>query len=624
MYHMRLTRTLFIILSLFLPPLLFSNIPWRQKSSFQFVKEISLPELIRGYFALQGINVVIDPDVTGSVNGKFEDLSPEEFLNRLSRSYGLIWFYDGNVIYVYPSQKVESRSVEINELGSKKLLETIGGLGMVAPSSSIRLVGPNNIAFVSGPPKYVNIVADIADRLSKTLQKDYNDIFKVRVFPLQHAWAYDTSFTTQETRITLPGLASVLRGLMEPGMEIDTANIISGPIKKDRIQVAHKINTFLQENGLSREHNKEILAVNDYNPAILPSPPPLVSPAGTLIQPDIRLNAIIVRDVEAKFPQYEAIIKALDVPVYLIEISVAIIDINTTFTSAIGNSRFNATRIGDGRQFVNITPATNNPAGTPFNIQLGAIWDGYQILSQIEALSSEGYSNILARPTVLTLNNLEAEISSSKTFYIQLLGKDASDLASVTTQTSLKVTPRVLEEEDGTKRIKLLVNIEDGNFDNGGSTTVTSGTTSALPITSNNIINTQAVVIEGQSLLIGGLYRTQKDASESGIPILKDIPWLGYFFKVRTKNEITLERMYLITPRIIYLDYEKPPHVENQICSMPPPPMGIAHEMSKENYECTHDCPYAQGFDCGKPLIYPCPETCKVRTYGKIRRYFDE
>lgn len=616
-------KILFISLSLILGPLLFADIPWRQKSSFQFVKEISLPELIRGYFALQNTNVVIDPDITGSANGKFEDLSPEEFLNRLSRSYGLIWFYDGNVVYVYPSQKVESRFIEINELGSKKLLETVAGLGMVAPSSSIRLVGPNNIAFVSGPPKYVDIVADMADRLSKTLETDYHTVFKVRVFPLQHAWAYDTSFTTQETRITLPGLATVLRGLMEPGLEMDPSNIVSGPIKKDRIQVAHKINTFLQENGLSREHTKEILAVNDYNPAILPTPPPVVSPTGTLIQPDIRLNAIIVRDVEAKFPQYEEIIKVLDVPVYLIEISVAILDINTSFTSAIGNALFRATNIADGRKFINISPSTNS-FNAPFNIQTGAIWNGYEIISQVEALATDNYTNVVARPTVLTLNNLEAEISTSKTFYIQLLGKDASDLASVTTQTSLKVTPRVLEEEDGSKRIKLLVNIEDGTFDNGGSTTVTSGTTSALPITNNNIINTQAVIIEGQSLFIGGYYRTQRDATERGIPILKDIPFFGYAFKIRSKNDVTTERMYLITPRIVYLDYEKPPHVAGQVCSLTPPQLGIAHEMSKENYECTHECPYAEGFDCGQPLIYPCPDTTKVRNYGKFRKYFDE
>lgn len=608
------------------PFLLANTIPWRQKSSFHFAKEISLPELIRGYFALQNINVVIDPDVQGTVNGRFEDLSPEEFLNRLSRAHGLIWFYDGNVVYVYPSQKVESKFLAINEWASKKLLETVSGLGMVAPSSLIRIVGPNSIAFVSGPPKYVSIVSDMADRLSKNLEIEYTEIPKVKVFPLQHAWAYDTTFTTAETQITLPGLATTLRGLMQTGLPVSPDMVVSGQVRTERIQVASKIPTFLQENGLIREHNKEILPYNDYNPALLPPPPPVIDSGATLIQPDIRLNAIIVRDVEAKFPQYEAIIKALDVPVYLIEIAVAIVDINTTFSSSIGNAFFKAQNLNNPDQFITISPTTNitsgaSTAGSIFNIEAGAVWDGWKIISQIEALATEGYADILARPTVLTLNNIEAEISASKTFYVQLLGTDASDLASVTAGTTMKVTPRVIESPDGgCKQIKLMINLSDGTFDSSGA----SGTTvTGLPITSDNTINTQAVIMEGQSLFIGGYYRQQLDVSEKGIPILKDIPWLGYLFKIRTKNNNTLERMYLITPRIVYLDYERAPEIRPQICDFVPPQMGIAHDQSKCSFDATHpECrPYDDDLDCGEQCCLP--GTIKACNYFKERRYFD-
>lgn len=614
-------KNIFIIfiLTIASPFLLANTIPWRQKSSFQFAKEISLPELIRGYFALQNINVVIDPDVQGTVNGRFEDLSPEEFLNRLSRSNGLIWFFDGNVVYVYPSQRVESTFLPINEWASKKLLETVSGLGMVAPSSLIRIVGPNNIAFVSGPPRYVSIVSDMAERLSKNLETQYTEIPRVRIFPLEHAWAYDTTFTTAETQVTLPGVATLLRGLMQTGMPVTSDMIVSGQIKTERIQVATKIPTFLQENGLIREHSKDILPYNDYNPALLPPPPPFATETATLIQPDIRLNSIIVRDVEAKFPQYEAIIKALDVAVPIIEISVAIVDINTTFSSAIGNGYFKAQNIANPDKFFEISPSTNLNSGiaAPFNIQAGAVWDGWRILSQIEALATDGYADILARPTVLTLNNIEAEISTSRTFYVRLIGEDASDLAAVTAGTTLKVTPRVIEEPGGCRRIKLMINLQDGTFDTGAPSV------SDLPITSDNVINTQAVIIEGQSLFIGGYYRQQKDVIERGIPVLKDIPWLGYLFKVRVKNNNTVERMYLITPRIIYLDYEKAPDIRPQICDFLPPEMGIAHDQAKVNFEVTHpEClPYAGDLDCGERCCLP--GTVKACNYFKERRYFD-
>lgn len=596
-----------------------STIPWRQKTSFQFAKEISLSELIRGYFALQGVTVVVDPDIKGSVNGKFEDLSPEEFLNRLSRAYGLISYYNGgNVIYVYPAQKVESRFLQISSQASKKLLETVSSLGIVAPSSTIRLVGSTGIAFVSGPPGYVEMVSDVATQLSSILEEN-SEALAIKIFPLQHAWAYDTSFTTQDTRVTLPGLANVLRGLMETGNMLSPEMIVSGQITRDRIQVANKITTFNQENGLSTYHKKEILPINDVNPAILPPVEPVISTTPTLIQPDIRLNAIIVRDVEAKMPQYEAIIKALDIPVYLIEISVAIVDINTNCKSAIGNNFFSATNINDPRKNIAFSPISNL-SGTPplpttstFNFQLGAVWDGYQILSQIEALATEGYANILARPTVLTLNGLEAQISTTQTFYVPLIGVDASDLASVTVGTTLHVTPRVVEEKDGFKRIKLLIDLNDGNVDTSSTATTT------LPRTTDASINTQAVIYEGQSLFIGGYYRTEKGVSETGIPILKDIPFIGYAFKIRTKTTDTKERMYLITPRIVNLDYERSPQITDQICDLAPPPMGIAHEMSKDNFNCEHNgcVPYAADIDC---CLHP---SKRCHRFKRCTNYFD-
>lgn len=599
-----LKKTVLILLSLTLCPLVFGvTIPWRQKTSFQFTKEISLPDLIRGYFALQGVTVVVDPDIKGSVNGRFEDLSPEEFLNRLSRAYGLISFYNGgNVLYVYPAQKVESKFLQISSAASKRLLETVSSLGIVAPTSTIRLVGNSGIAFVSGPPGYVEMIEDIAKQLSSISETD-SEALKIKIFSLNHAWAYDTTYTTQNTRITVPGLANVLRGLMETGNMLSPDMIISGQITRDRIQVANKIDTFNQLNGLSTFHKKEILPINDIDPTIMPPAPPIVSTTPTLIQPDIRLNAVIVRDIEAKMPQYEAIIKALDVPTYLIEIAVAIIDINTNCKSAIGNNYFSAVNTRDPRKNITFSPVGNLTNGTPptlptppsaFNFQLGAIWDGYQIISQIEALATEGLANILARPTVLTLNGLEAQIATTQTFYVPLIGVDASDLASVTVGTTLNVTPRVIEDKNGFRRIKLLIDLNDGNVD-----TASTATTS-LPRTTDASINTQAVIYEGQSLFVGGYYRQEKGVTETGIPILKDIPLLGYAFKVRTKTNDTVERMYLITPRIVNLDYERSPDITDQICDFSPPPYGIAHEMSKANFNCEHNgcVPYADDIDC--------------------------
>ena len=77
-------------------------------------------------------------------------------------------------------------------------------------------------------------------------------------------------------------------------------------------------------------------------------------------------------------------------------------------------------------------------------------------------------------------------------------------------------------------------------------------------------INTQAMVEVGQSLLIGGYYYEQKSEGDSGVPILKDIPILGHLFKSSSTSGRQMERLILITPRIVTAEGENVPSRVNQ------------------------------------------------------------
>lgn len=554
-------------------------IPWRQKSNFQFAQNIDIKELLRDYFSLQGINISIDDDVKGTINGKFIDLSPEEFLNQIARSNSLIWFYDGNILHIYPSQKIQSRFIQMNERAAVKLLENVGHLGMVSPSSSIRVLANEGMAYVSGPPRYVEIIDDMGKTMTVGIRTRLAETMGIKIFPLKYAWAYDTTFSSMETTVTIPGVATVLRGLMETNGQDISTKVISGPMVKPRVQVSPKIDTFTQANNLEGDHNKEIPDKN-----LKQEPKSEImggATSATLIQPDIRLNAILVRDTEAKLPQYEEIIKSLDVPVQIIEIAITIVDINSNYSFSLGNNFFSAAYKGDPSRAIAIAPSGSAPTSlsglaTGFNISGTAIFDAYKIVSQINALASDGYANIVARPSVLTLNNFQAEISRISTFYVPLAGKDSSDLANVSAGTTMKVTPTVIAHENNFNQIKLLLSIDDGAVD------TTSTQTTTLPQTSNNTIHTQAIINEGQSLLVGGYYRQEKGESESGIPLLRKIPLIGYVFKNKTDTVKTVERMYLITPRIVNLNYEMAPNLCPEFKTET---YGIAAQSAQDNYE---------------------------------------
>lgn len=549
-----LTILLTITLLLSSPGLQATGIPWKQQSSFQFAQAIPLKELLQGFFTLQDLNVVISDKVEGTVNGTFEDVKPEDFLDQLSRAYGLSWYYSGNVVYIYSTQEVKSELVEMTPIAAAELLKTVDFLGIVAPSSSIRILNKSGLTTISGPPGYVDLVTTVAKRLNETMRISYSEQPVIKIFPLRYAWAYDTTFTTQNTVVTIPGIASVLRGLMETGTNV-APSVISGDKKEKLPNLASKQPKLEKTEPQSAMRQKAKPEEGDKDS----DPKTSLYRGATLIQADTRLNAVIVRDVPERMAQYEDIIKNLDIPVEIIEISASIIDINTNFSRGLGN-KFLSIEKDHKLAFKTDPDSTSFNTDLPtsgFNFDFGSaglVVNGFKILSKIEALEREGKAETLARPSVLTLDNIEAVISSSNTFYVSLTGTESTDLANVTVGTTLRVTPRVIDEgEKDLRKIKLLINIEDGAI--GDSSSDVGG----VPGTSNSTISTQAVIYENQSLLIGGNHRQTYDKTDSGIPLLRNIPFLGYVFKRESITKNTLERMYLITPRIVNLKYEKEP-----------------------------------------------------------------
>ena len=90
------------------------------------------------------------------------------------------------------------------------------------------------------------------------------------------------------------------------------------------------------------------------------------------------------------------------------------------------------------------------------------------------------------------------------------------------------------------------VNIQDGTGSQG-----TEEVGQKLPEITNSSINTQAIISEQESLLIGGFYKEQDEEKFSKIPVLGDIPFLGHAFRSESTSKIKQVRLFLITPRIV-------------------------------------------------------------------------
>ena len=287
---------------------------------------------------------------------------------------------------------------------------------------------------------------------------------------------------------------------------------------------------------------------------------------------DPRVNAVLVNDAEYRMPYYAKVISDLDKPVELVEIHAAIVDIDTNFKRDLGVTYQGANRrdkgwsvggefSGDGNSFSPL-PSMGKPSGTGMDLSTIYTHGSDYFLARVQALRPKARRGCSGVPSVADRwTTVQATLENTSTYYIQVEGYQAVDLFKVEAGTVLRVTPHIIRNERGETSIKLAVSVQDDQNDDGNSQ---PATTTGVPPIKQTKINTQAIVGAGQSLLIGGYYYEQKSTDASGIPILMHIPVLGHLFKTTSKGTKRMERLILITPKVIHLDEipTTPPRVD--------------------------------------------------------------
>jgi len=180
------------------------------------------------------------------------------------------------------------------------------------------------------------------------------------------------------------------------------------------------------------------------------------------------------------------------------------------------------------------------PAGGVLTAVIGGA--GRYLLTRISAMQQTDQARITASPKVETLDNVEALMDNKQTFYVQVSGYQSADLYSVSAGVSLRVLPSIVSAGNG-EQIRMDVHIEDGRL--------TDQQVGQLPVVSNSTIDTQALIKEGDSLLIAGYSVDQDDHTETAVPLLSKIPVIGNLFRYRKHQGQRFQRLFLLTPRVL-------------------------------------------------------------------------
>lgn len=579
-----------------------SRIPWRTSLFTIVAQNRPIHDLLKDFGAQQGLHVHVSPSVQGEISGSFVNQSPASFLAQMSRAYGLSWFYVNGLLYIGSNQEVNLLVKPLRYAKADVALEMLRTSGFISSDGRVEKIKDSGMVTISGIPKYVELTTQLLNSIDSETQFHDNGETVIEVFPLNNAWAYDVNIGGGVA--TIQGVASTLRQLIwgyggggvgrTGGFGSGAGGNVNGSLNKNG--VPNQLSVPNQTTGVLPPTSQQVppgypgnapamansggrppSVANNGTPDLPPaseSPNLPSSPSGgpgsdwtyAMITADVRRNAVIIRDIRANMPLYEAAIRKLDVPVRVVEISAAIVDLELGAGRTLGLNTFG---VNTGSFTVGGTTSSMGIGGTaapgsPSNLNISGVFGTTAVTTQINFLASEKKAKILSRPTILTLDNFGAMINREETFYVNSVGQYVSNLYNVSTGLSLQVVPHITLSH-GENRIYLQVQIQDGK--------AIPGDAGAIPKVEQSSLTTQSVVREDQSLLIGGLYKkvTRKDAS--GYPWLYKLPIVSFLFGVKDSGKSMVESVFLITPRIVevssknlgdYSEYFKPaPLVED-------------------------------------------------------------
>lgn len=517
---------------------------WRAEAVHYLARNTPLSDVLREVANAGGLQIEVARGLKGPVNGEFDE-PPSRVFARLIEAYGLVWYYDGHIIHVFPASDSHTRTIPFAPMSRDEVANLLASLELDDSHLPVRY--SDTTAVVSGPGEFVDAIEEaISQAQRQTTVTPAVDETVIRVFPLRYAQAQDITYTSGNRQQTMPGVASLLRQLMAD-VPVSVPDRPSPAKLRSEARAARGGPPPLPSlRGLGLADTS---AVPELDVPLPGSDPlrPAAPPTRRNIVADARTNSVVIYDVPSMMPSYERTIAMLDKPQDLVEITAAVIDVSSDAASDLGIRWGGGTRGGSGYAAVSSSPAASDSSIAPvmpgLNLATMIGSSASYLFAKIHALEQDGKARILSRPQVLTLNNSEAILSSHSSVYVRVAGNQDVDLYNVDTGLTLKVTPTVECALDGTRKILLNVQIDDGAFDS-------SQTVDGIPRVNNHSIVTQAVIVDGESLLLGGYQYEQSQQSSSEVPVLGDIPYIGALFRDDQTQGERAERLILITPRI--------------------------------------------------------------------------
>jgi len=287
---------------------------------------------------------------------------------------------------------------------------------------------------------------------------------------------------------------------------------------------------------------------------------------------DIRTNTVILKDIPNVIDEATALIKAIDTQTPQVMIEAKIVEANLDYLREVGSrwgvgvqpfedafdtgsplkedvgsDGFKLQPVQDilGNAIAPNNIAVSNPitelATGVVNVGAFLLDDRFNLDLELEAAESEGEGKVISSPRVVTLDNRKASIEQGVSIPFQTFENGDAKLEFIDAVLRLDVTPHITQDKSIIMKIEVQRNAPDDSVP----------TPTGSPAIAKNEAETETLVRDGQTLVIGGIYVVRSAERQTRVPYFHKIPIIGNAFKNNENREVRQELLVFVTPRVV-------------------------------------------------------------------------
>ncbi len=270
----------------------------------------------------------------------------------------------------------------------------------------------------------------------------------------------------------------------------------------------------------------------------------MLSGRGT-IDVDIRTNTLLVNDIPERIEMIRRTAQELDTVTPQVEINARLLDMDARATRDLGVTWTLNNFKDSGSNFVGDV-GVNAPVQNPVSqLRIGTVQSYGDLMAQLDFLERENLARLIANPIITTTDNREASMLVGQKIPLIVADEAGNAITQLTTiGIQLQVTPHINDDK------WITLDIHNEVSDLSSQATVQGGV-----IINTTEADTRVLVANGETAVIAGLIRNVESFLETGVPLLREVPILGYLFKSRSTVSADRELVVFLTPRVATEEY---------------------------------------------------------------------